>query len=207
MNNTINEMDVFITNHHMNEKQENSNYSLDDIERFMRGMQDIIKQAEQNKKELEEAWDDNFHLRVELANYKKQLEKGYDEYESLKRQFQDIQRRYSNTLNELMVTKQAQTETADATRKMKKDSDAVLDVLLQAYKELDIEAMKQFEVAFSQLNDDSDHRFQKQLDCFRKVRREKAKEKKQASVMNIDNRGGNAFLYNRMDDTKFSQMR
>ena len=201
-------MDVFITNHHnMNEKQENSNYSLDDIERFMRGMQDIIKQAEQNKKELEEAWDDNFHLRVELANYKKQLEKGYDEYESLKRQFQDIQRRYSNTLNELMVTKQAQTETADATRKMKKDSDAVLDVLLQAYKELDIEAMKQFEVAFSQLNDDSDHRFQKQLDCFRKVRREKSKEKKQASVMNIDNRGGNAFLYSHLDDTKFSQIR
>lgn len=189
----------------MDEEQENSTYSLDDFKKFLNGMQQIVGQAERNQQKLEEVQQENRRLRIELEECKNNLGKALESYESAKKRLEKLEHENFEQQLRIVELKQSRTEIKNI-YKMKKDGDAVLDILLQAYKELDEAAMTKFEVAFAQLNDDSDHRFQKQLDSFRKVRREKAKEKKQATVMNIDNRGGNAFLYNQMDDTKFSQM-
>lgn len=190
----------------MSEEQENSNYSLDDFKRFLSGMQEVIGQAEREHKDLADALQENARLRAELAESKNELSKVWDNYESAQRELKVSERRIAMRDRRIAELRRSNAENKTLS-KMEKDSETVLDVLLQAYKELDIEAMTKFEVAFSQLNDDADHRFQKQLDCFRQVRREKSKEKKQAAVMNIDNRGGNAFLYSHLDDTKFSQIR
>lgn len=190
----------------MDEEQENSTYSLDDFKNFLNGMQQVVGQAEREHKDLADALQENARLRTELDECKNNLNEALENYESAKKRLEKLEHENFEQQLRIVELKQSRTEIKNI-YKMKKDGDAVLDILLQAYKELDEAAMTKFEVAFAQLNDDSDHRFQKQLDSFRKVRREKAKEVKQPSVMNIDNRGGNAFLYNRMDDTKFSQKR
>lgn len=197
----------FFNYHRTSEKLEKANYSLDDFKRFLSGMQEVVGQAERNQEKLEEALQENLRLATQLVEYKNELDETKKMYKSNKERITQLESENSSLKNTVEKLRQIRIEIRNTDSKMKKDGENILDILLQAYKELDIEAMKQFEIALSALNDDSDHRFQQQLDCFRKVRREKAKEKKQASVMNIDNRGGNAFLYNRMDDTKFSQMR
>lgn len=193
----------FYNYHHTNEKEENSNYSLDDFKRFLNGMQEVVGQVEREHKELADALRENRNLREQITEYKAELTKTKSNHKADKDRLLQLEGENSKLRRTVEQLKQIRIEIIDTDYKMKKDGDAVLDVLLQAYKELDIEAMKQFEVALSQLNDDSDHRFQKQLDRFRKVRREKAKEKKQASVMNIDNRGGYTFLNSELKDTKF----
>lgn len=185
----------------MNEKQENANYSLDDIKRFLNGMQQVVGQAEREHKDWEDALRENKRLTSLLVHFKSELSLTKENHQMDKTRLAQLEKENDRLQSEIKNIKNKYLIVDP--RKVMRDGDTVLDVLLQAYKELDIEAMKQFEVAFSQLNDDADHRFQKQLDCFRKVRREKAKEKKQPSVMNIDNRGGYTFLDSELKDTKF----
>lgn len=192
----------FYNYHHTNEKEENSNYSLDDFKRFLNGMQEVVGQVEREHKELAEALRENRNLREELDECKNNLGKALESYESAKKRLEELEHENFEQQLRIVELKRSRTEIKNI-YKMKKDGDAVLAVLLQAYKELDETAMTKFEAEFSQLNDDSDHRFQQQLDRFRKVHKEKSKEKKQATVMNIDNRGGYAFLDSELKGSKF----
>lgn len=101
------------------------------------------------------------------------------------------------------LEKKLETDKA-SNRQAAQDEEALLRILLEAYKELDNAAMLTFEASLSKLNDDTGHRFQKQLDSFRKIREKKATEKAQASVNISVQEGGYAFLHNRLDNPHFT---
>ena len=139
----------FYNYHHTNEKEENSNYSLDDFKRFLNGMQEVVGQVEREHKELADALRENRNLREQITEYKAELTKTKSNHKADKDRLLQLEGENSKLRRTVEQLKQIRIEIIDTDYKMKKDGDAVLDVLLQAYKELDIEAMKQFEVALS----------------------------------------------------------
>ena len=171
------------------------------INAFLEGANAAIEQSAKDHQVIAYAFDKISKLEESLRQSAAEVQKQLDVNRALNEICQQREKE-RNALDYKVKELKEALEQHNICKKIEQDSEALLAVLLEAYKELDEAAMTKFEAAFSQLNDDSDHFFQKQLDCFRKVRREKAKGKKQATVMNIDNRGGYAFVQSELKDSK-----